>query len=396
MKNYKSDFPIFHNTSVVYLDSAATSQKPQQVIDSIIDFYEKKYSTVKRGIYPLGESATKSVEEVREKVRDFINAKRSNEIIFTRNTTESINLISYSMSHNISKKDVISTTVLEHHSNFVPWQMLAARTNSLFEVLDISDDFNLVLTDFSKTKILAISLVSNVTGQLIDVKQIIKHARSQNPDIVVIVDAAQAMSHFPVDVQDLDCDFLAFSGHKMFAGMGVGILYGKSDRLSNLDPFLFGGQMIEEVSIEKTTFRKNPDKFEAGTLPAADILSLKTAIDYIQSIGFTIIREHEKKLTVYAITKLSALKSVDILGLSIKERIGVISFTMRGIHPHDIAQVLGDRGICVRAGHHCAMPLHKRLQLDATVRISLSVYNDKNDIDQLLQGLRYAEKIFTS
>lgn len=397
MKKYKNDFPIFTDSSLIYLDSAATSQKPRAVIDAISDFYENSNANVKRGIYPLAGKATELVEGVRKKVAAFINANSEQEIIFTRNTTESINLIAYSMSHNISKKDIIATTILEHHSNFVPWQMLAARTNSLFEVLDISEDLALKLTDFSKTKILAISLVSNVLGNIVDVTSIIKRARKENPDIIVVIDAAQAMSHFPVDVQNLDCDFLAFSGHKMFAGMGVGVLYGKKERLKNLDPFLFGGQMIEEVSLKKTTFRQVPDKFEAGTLSAADIVSFGVAIDYIDSIGFDEIESREDALRKYLLEELRQINGLDLIGdTSSQRKIGVIPFVLKNSHPHDIAQILGDNGICVRAGHHCCMPLHKRLGLNSTVRASLSVYNDKKDIDMLVEGLKKIKKIFDS
>jgi len=400
MKNYKNDFPIFslkvNGQPLTYLDSAATSQKPQIVIETINDFYEKSNANVKRGIYPLSEKASGMVDGVREKVRKFINARSKDEIVFTRNTTESLNLISYSMSHNISRSDIVTTTVLEHHSNFVPWQMLSSRTDSLFEVLNISDDFEMLLPDFKKTRVLAITLVSNVLGTIVDATKIIKKARKENPDIIVVVDGAQAMLHFPIDVQKLDCDFLAFSGHKMYAGMGVGVLYGKKERLRDLDPFLFGGQMISEVSVEKTTFRDSPDKFEAGTMNAADIVSLGKAIEYIEKIGFKKIQKHEEDLTEYALKKLSTIDGLEIIGPSTTEkRIGVVSFGVGGIHPHDIAQILGDRGICVRAGHHCAMPLHKRLGINSSVRMSLAVYNDKDDIDRFITGVRYAQKVFT-
>lgn len=397
--NYKKNFPIFERRAnehpLVYLDSAATTQKPKQVINSITNFYEKYNANVKRGIYPLAGEATKMVEDTRKKVAKFIGAKSKDEIIFTKNTTEAINLLAYSMSHNIYPRDIITTTVLEHHSNFVPWQMLSARTSSLLEVLNISDNFQLSLSNLRRTKVLAITHVSNVLGNKVDIKKIIKKARLDNPNIIVVVDAAQSVSRIPIDVRSLDCDFLAFSGHKMFAGSGVGVLYGKKERLKELDPFLFGGQMIEEVSIKKTTFRNAPDKFEAGTMPVADIISLGTAIDYIGSIGFKDIQEHEQELTAYCLEKLKEVDNLHILGpRNLEARIGVISFVVDGIHPHDIAQILGDNNICVRAGHHCAMPLHKRLGVSSSVRVSLSIYNDRKDIEYFLAGLKKAIRTF--
>lgn len=399
IKSYKSDFPIFKTKlkgrPLIYLDSAATSQKPKVVIDSIKNFYENSNANVKRGIYPLAEEATAVVEETREKVKEFINAASKEEIIFTRNATEAINLVAYSMSHNISKKNIVSTTVLEHHSNFVPWQMLSARTSSLLYVLDISDDFELTIPSFREINVLAITHVSNVLGMMLDIEKIIRKARKENPDIIVIVDAAQSVCHLPVDVQKIDCDFLAFSGHKVFAGMGVGVLYGKIKHLDNLDPFLFGGQMVSEVGIDKTTFRKAPDKFEAGTVSAADIASLGTAINYIQRIGIKNILDHERELTRYCISSLSKIDRLKLIGpVYLGKRLGIVSFVLEGVHSHDVAQVLGDMGICVRAGHHCAMPLHKRLKISSTVRASLSVYNDEEDVDALVKGIKDTLKIF--
>lgn len=399
MKNYKKDFPIFKKNisgyPLVYLDTASTSQKPKHVISTISSFYENTNANVKRGIYPLAGEATQMVDHVREKVRDFINAEFVDEIIFTRNTTEANNLIAYSMSHNISPIDTITTSVLEHHSNFVPWQMLSARTNSLFEVLDISENFEILLSDFKKTKVLALTMASNVLGNIIDVQEIIKKARQQNPEIIVVVDAAQFVPHQKIDVKKINCDFLVFSGHKMYAGMGVGVLYGKKERLKELDPFLLGGQMISEVSIEKTTFRESPDKFEAGTMAAADIASLGAAIDYIEQIDFLKIQKQESEITGYALSQLVKIDNLTIIGpATLDDRIGVISFVIDEIHPHDIAQVLGDNGICVRAGHHCCMPLHKRLGYDSSVRVSLGIYSTLEDIDRLIAGLDLVKKLF--
>ena len=399
MKDFSKDFPLLkqrvNGNRLVYLDSAATSQKPSIVIDAISTFYEKNNSNVKRGIYPLAGKATSMVEGVRTKTVKFVNAKSNDEIIFVRNTTEAINLLAYSMSHNTKANDIVASAVTEHHSNFVPWQMLAARTNSRFKVLDFSTSFDINFSDLQKAKVLAISHVSNVLGEILDLPKIIRNVRKRNPGILIIVDAAQSVAHAPIDVQEIDCDFLTFSGHKMFAGMGVGVLYGKKNNLEKLDPFLYGGQMVDQVSINKTTFRSSPDRFEAGTLAAADILSLGTAIDYIQGIGFSKITKHESDLTKYTFERLAHIKGLKIVGPGYsKKRLGVISFELSDIHPHDIAQILGDRGICVRAGHHCAMPLHTRLGIQSSTRLSLSIYNKKEDIDAFIEGIEAVKEMF--
>lgn len=395
MQKFKKDFPIFrHRKDLVYLDSAATSQKPRVVIDAINNFYEYENSNSKRGIYPLAEEVTSRIEEVRGVVATYLNAK-PREIVFTRNTTESLNLLAYSMSHNINKKDIVATTIVEHHSNFVPWQMLAAKSGCFFQVIDIDENFYPKFYELKKAKILALTYVSNVLGEVYDLEKIIKQIRKENPGIVIVVDAAQAVSHFPIDVKKIDCDFLVFSGHKIFAGMGVGVLYGKNDLLQDLDPFLYGGQMVHEVSIERTTFRELPDKLEAGTLNAADILSLGKGIEYISSAGILVIAQHEQELTAYLLKKLNEIEGLHILGRKDKHtRIGLVSFTVDGVHPHDIAQVLGDNGVCVRAGHHCAMPLHNRLGISSSTRVSLSIYNDKKDIDKFVAVLKKIIKKF--
>lgn len=398
----KKDFPIFkqkiNGHPLVYLDSAATSQKPQYVLDAVNDYYKKYNANVRRGIYPLAEKATAKVEQVRRQVKTFINAKSEKEIIFVRNSTEALNLIMYSFeSHNISAGDRVMTTIAEHHSNFVPWQQLCKQKKAVMEVLDITENFTLAVDQisFKHISLLAIGHVSNVLGTINPIKAIIKKAKKENPNIFVVVDAAQSVPHIAVDVQDLDCDFLVFSGHKMLAGTGIGILYGKEKLLSSMQPFLFGSDMIKEVTIDHTIFDNLPGKFEAGTPDIAGIVSLGTAIEYLEKVGMKNIQKTEKKLTDYALEKLKLIDGLVIYGpKNLEGRSGVISFTLGGIHAHDVAQVLGDMGICVRAGHHCAMPLHKRLGIVASVRASFYLYNDEKDIDRLITGLQKVRKIF--
>lgn len=404
MKNYKQDFPIFKNKingkDLIYLDSAATSQKPQIVLDALDEYYKTYNSNVLRGIYPIAEKATAKVEEVRKKVAKFINANHSEEIIFVRNTTEAINLVMNTwgdMAVDYAGEDAVATTIMEHHSNFVPWQFLSHTKSSDFVVLDITDDGQIVFEEerLINAKILAITHVSNVLATINPIKDMIKKAKTINPQIIVLVDAAQSVPHMKVNVQDLGCDFIAFSGHKMMAGTGIGVLYGEKDLLSEMPPFLFGGEMIGTVSIEETTWADLPHKFEAGTPDIAGIVSLGAAIDYLEGIGMDVIREHEKELTAYAFGQMKTIKGLKIYGPEdIEQRGGIIAFNLEGIHAHDIAQILGDKGICIRAGHHCTMPLHKRLGIVASARISFSLYNDTHDIDVCINELKEVKKIF--
>lgn len=391
MKNYKKDFPIFKkNKSLVYLDSAATSQKPQSVIDSIVDYYKNYNANVRRGLYPISEKATAKVEEVRAKVAKFINAKDPSEIIFVRNATEALNLLAYSLSSNISPKDTIATTIMEHHSNFVPWQMLAAKTGANFQVLDFDDEFNLSFEDISKSKVLTLTHVSNVLGTTNSFEQIRKKFKN-----ILIADAAQSIPHQKVDVQKLDCDFLVFSGHKMMASTGIGVLYGKREKLKELEPFMFGGEMIREVSVNESTFLESPHKFEAGTPDIAGIISLGAAIDYLENIGMKKVQQHEQELMSYTLEKIKKIDNLEIYGpKKAKNRSSVISFNIKGVHSHDVAQILGDMGICIRAGHHCAMPLHKRLDIQASARASFYLYNDEKDIDKFIKSLEKVKKVF--
>ncbi len=406
MKNYKKDFPIFQkNKSLVYLDSAATSQKPKFVLDSIIEYYETYNANVRRGLYPIAEKATAKVEEVRKQVARFINAKDPSEIIFVRNATEGINLVAYSLSNDLQKGDVVVSTIMEHHSNFVPWQQLAKIKGAKFEVIDIDKNFQFSISNFQSNpniknaKILTITHVSNVLGTINPIREIIKNLKSSiinHKSPVVLVDAAQSIPHMKVDVQDIGCDFLVFSGHKTMASTGIGVLYGKKELLEKMQPFLYGGDMIKEVGIEKTTFADVPYKFEAGTPDIAGIVSLGAAIEYLNKIGMDTIRNHELGIMNYGLERIRKIEGITIYGpQNVADRGGVISFNIHGIHAHDVAQVLGDMGICIRAGHHCAMPLHKRLGISSSVRASFYLYNDEADVDKFIEGIKKAKKIFT-
>lgn len=408
MKSYKKDFPIFNQSSkdnqLIYLDSAATSQKPQVVLDAVDKYYKNYNANVRRGLYPIAEKATQKVEEVRKQVARFINAKETNEIIFVRNTTEAINLVMNTwgdMSVDMAMDDVIVTTIMEHHSNFVPWQFLAHYKQTGFEVVNINVNGELELEELKEkvknAKILAITHVSNVLGTINPIKEIVQKVRLVNPQIKIIVDGAQAVQHMTVDVQDLDANFYVFSGHKMLAQMGIGVLYGKKELLEEMPPFLLGGQMIKEVTVDETTFADVPHKFEAGTLDVGGIVSLGAAIEYLEKIGMNNVREHETKLISYCLSLMEKIEGITIYGTTdVSKRSGVIAFNLKGIHAHDVAQILGDLNICIRAGHHCCMPLHRRLGVAATARVSFYIYNTKEDVNRFIEGLKKVKKIFKS
>ncbi len=403
IKTIKKQFPIFQSQpNLVYLDSTATSLKPKKMIDKLKEYYEEYSANVFRGIYPMSEKATLEFEETRQIVSKFINANKSEEIIFTRNTTESLNLLAYSLGRKIIESgNEIVTTIMEHHSNFVPWQVLAGETGATFKIVDINEegyleiDWNKIIT--KKTKILTLTYVSNVLGTINPVKKIISMAKKINPNIITIVDAAQAVPHLKIfDVQDLDADFVAFSSHKMLGPTGVGILWGKEEYLKEMYPFMYGGEMINEVFINRTTFKDLPHKFEAGTPAIGEIIAFKEVIKFLNSIGMDKVRDHEKKVTNFAINRLIDTfdKSIKIYGpMNSEDRGGIITFSFDKFHPHDVAQILADEGICVRAGHHCAMPLHQRLKVPATVRASFYIYNDESDVGKLVEGLKKVEKI---
>lgn len=404
IKKIKKQFPIFRNhPDLVYLDSAATSLKPKIAIDKIKEYYEEYSANVFRGIYPISEKATEEFEETRDVVSKFINANKSEEIIFTRNATESLNLLAYSLGRKIIEPgNEIVTTIMEHHSNFVPWQVLAGETGATFKVVDIDDkgyleiSWNEIIT--KKTKILALTYVSNVLGTINPIKEITRDVKKINPEIIVIVDAAQAIPHFKVDVQDLGADFIVFSSHKMLGPTGVGVLWGKEKILKEMYPFMYGGEMIDEVFIDRTTFKDPPHKFEAGTPAIGEVIAFKEAIKFLNNIGMKNIRNHEKKLTQLCLKTLKQEfnKKIKIFGpTDVEDRGGIITFSFDKFHPHDIAQILADQGICVRAGHHCAMPLHQRLKVPATVRASFYIYNDEKDIIKLVDGLKKVRKILS-
>ncbi len=410
IQNIKKRFPIFENRSdLVYLDSTATSLKPKIVIDKIREYYEKYSANVFRGIYPMSEIATTEFEETREVVSKFINANNAREIIFTRNTTESINLLAYSLGRKILEpSDEIVTTIMEHHSNFVPWQVLTNEIGATFKVIDINEDgilnleFKIKNSELlkkiisKKTKILALTYISNVLGTINPVEEIIAEAKKINPKIIVIVDAAQAVPHLKIDVRKMGADFIVFSSHKMLGPTGVGVLWGKEKFLNEMYPFMYGGDMIDEVYVDRTTFKDTPHKFEAGTPAIGEVIALKEAIKFLEKVDMKNIRKHEKEITDFAIDRAIAKfgEEIKIFGpKNIDDRGGIISFSFGKFHPHDIAQILADSGICVRAGHHCAMPLHTRLKVPATVRASFYIYNDENDVEKLIEGLKKVKKI---
>ena len=392
MPDYKKDFPLLRDNQLVYLDNAATAQRPEKVLLAEQEFYEKYNANPLRGLYSLGLAATEQYESAREKVRDFIHAKSEREIIFTRNTTESINLVAYSYGlSNLKTGDEILVTIMEHHSNLLPWQMVAERTGAKLVYLDCEQDGSLTDEAISnaigeKTKFAAIGLVSNVLGRRNPVKKIIKMVHEKGG--VVLVDAAQAVLHENVDVTAMDADFLAFSGHKMMAPMGIGVLYGKEALLEEMPPFLTGGEMIETVTRTGAVYAELPHKFEAGTVNGAGAAGLAAAIDYMNDIGMDTIQKREEKLTKMLFDGMDQIPYVHILGSSKPaEHGGILSFVIDGVHPHDIASILDDSQIAVRAGHHCAQPLLKHLGVPSSARVSLAFYNDKKDIERFLDCL---------
>lgn len=399
----KKDFPLFtrkiNGKEIVYLDSTASSLKPQQVIKAIDGYYRDYSVNISRGIYKLSEEATEKYEEARVKVAAFINA-HPNEIIFVRNTTEAINLVAYSWGEQYLKEgDEIISTVMEHHANIVPWQELSAKTGAVLQYIDITEEGYLDINGISslvtpQTKILALTHASNVLGTINPIKEIIKIVKKKNKDVKVIVDAAQSVPHMEVNVKDLDCDFLAFSGHKMVGPTGIGVLWGKYALLDSMPPYQLGGDMIKEVYLDRSVYKKPPHKFEAGTPHIAGAIGLGSAVDYLSSIGMDNVRDHEKELVRYALEKLQGVEGIKIYGPKDAEKKGgVIAFSMQHLHPHDIAQILDEENICVRSGHHCAMPLHTRLGVGATTRASFYIYNVKEDVDKLVECLQKVKKV---
>lgn len=402
-KDIRSHFPILHQEinghPLVYLDSGATSQKPTQVIEAIKNYYELENSNVHRGVHTLGNRATDSYEGAREKVRKFINATSTKEVIFTRGTTTSLNTVarSYGLA-NVKEGDEIVITYMEHHSNIIPWQQLAKETGATLKYIDLEADGTLSLenvraTITDKTKIVSVVYVSNVLGTMNPIKEITQIAHEHGA--IMVVDGAQASPHIKLDVQSLDCDFLAFSGHKMCGPTGIGVLYGKQALLEKMEPIEFGGEMIDFVGLYESTWKELPWKFEGGTPIIAGAIGLGAAIDFLEEIGLGEIEKHEHELAAYAMDKMSAIDGLTIYGpTDPSKRAGIITFNLNDVHPHDLATVLDMNGIAVRAGHHCAQPLMKWLQVSATARASFYLYNTKEDIDSLIAGLRTAKEYF--
>jgi cysteine desulfurase/selenocysteine lyase len=399
----RNDFPIFkkkiNGKDLVYLDNASTTQKPYSVIESITDFYSNYNSNIHRAVYQLAEEATELYENSRDKIANFINV-RPEEIIFTRNTTESINLIAHSWARsNLKKDDVIAITEIEHHSNIVPWQILCQEIGTRLEYVGIDEsgfldvEYLIELISSKKVKLVSISHMSNVLGTIVPIERIIKTAHQY--DIPVIVDGAQSVPHMPVDVKKLDCDFLVFSAHKMLGPTGVGVLYAKKEFLEKMKPFMGGGDMIKEVFKFHTNYNEVPYKFEAGTPNIADVVGFGAAIEYLEKIGMENIRKHEISLTEYALESMQSLKYITIYGPTDSNfRGGVISFNIADIHPHDLATIMNDHGIAIRSGHHCAQVLMQRLDVPATSRASFYIYNTKEEIDKFVNAIKEAGRIF--
>ena len=396
----RKDFPIFASTpALAFLDSAASTQTPRPVVEAMDAYYDTYRSNIHRGIYRISEEATEQYERARQKVAKLINAQRSRQIIFTRNTTESINLVAYSWgSANIREGDEIVLTVMEHHSNLVPWQLLAQRTGATLRFLEITDQGLLDFTQLrdllnEKTKLVALTHVSNVLGTINPLQSVIETAHAAGAKVVV--DAAQSVPHFRVDVQQLDCDFLAFSGHKMCGPTGVGVLYGELELLQQMPPFLGGGSMIRSVERDVSTYADLPAKFEAGTPSIAEAIGLGHAVDYLTQAGLEAIHIHEQELLKYAHLRLQEIEGITLYGPAPHQKAGVISFNIEGIHPHDIAGILDTQGVAIRAGHHCAQPLMQKLDVIATARASFYLYNTTEDVDRLYDGLRKAQTLMT-
>jgi len=395
----KKDFPLLENENITYLDSGATTQKPIQVIKAVEEFYQKYNANPHRGAYSLSVEATEQYENTRTKIAKFINAKHREEIIFSKNATESLNLIAYSYGlDNLKKDDEVVISIMEHHSNLVPWQKMTKQTGSKLKYMYINENFEITdeeienkITD--KTKIVGITHVSNVLGTINNVKKIIKYAHKKGA--VVIVDASQSIPHMKIDVQDLDADFLVFSGHKMLAPLGIGVLYGKREILNKMTPFLMGGDMIEYVYEQDTTFAPLPNKFEAGTQNVEGVIGLGAAIDYIENLGYDKIQEIEHEVISYARQELSKLDYLTLYTTPNEENhSSVISFNIKGVHPHDVASILDSEGVCVRSGNHCAQPLMRFLGIDSTCRASFYIYNTKEDVDKLVKALDKAYNMF--
>ena len=401
MNNYdiRKDFSILNNQDIAYLDSGATTQKPKQVIEAIDNYYDSANANPHRGAYKLSIKATEVYDEARKKVCDFINANSPEEIVFTRNATESVNLIAYSYGlNNLKQNDKIVLSIMEHHSNLVPWQYVSQKTGASLEYMYINQDGEIPLDEINNkivpgVKIVGITHVSNVLGTINPIKEIAKKAHSVGA--IVVVDASQSVPHIKVDVKELDADFLVFSGHKMLSPLGIGVLYGKKELLEKMPPFLYGGDMIEYVYEQSATYAPVPTKFEAGTQNVGGAVGLSSAIDYLNNIGMENVEKIEKELISYAMEKLSELDFVTVYGpKDFDKHAAVISFNVNGVHPHDVSSILDSLGVCIRSGNHCAQPLLRYMGLDSTCRASFYIYNTKEDVDRLIVALLKTREIF--
>lgn len=399
VKKIREDFSYLKSDKkYVYFDNGATTQKPKQVIESLGEYYNYENGNPHRGAHHFAMEATEVYESARGKVKEFINAKTSNEIVFVRNATEALNLIAYSWAlENLSTGDEILISIMEHHSNLVIWQYVANKTGAKLVYLYLDENMQITDEEFESklnknTKLFSITAASNVVGTMPNVKEFIKKAKS-NSEAICIVDAAQYAPHHKVDVQDLDCDFLVFSGHKMVSAMGIGVLYGREDILNSMNPYMYGGEMIEYVYEDKSSYMPSPQRFEAGTVNVGGAKSLKTAIEYIEEIGMDNIYEYESELTTYCYDKMKKLPFIEVYTTSVKERSPLISFNFKGAHPHDVASILDNYGIAIRSGHHCAQPLHRKLGNNFSCRASFAFYNTFEEIDYFIEHLEEVRRM---
>ena len=395
----REEFPILdqkiNGEDLIYLDNAASTQKPKAVINAIKDYYENDHSNVHRGVHTLSVRATEAYENARGKVTEFLNSPNNHQIIFTKGTTDSINLIASSITSLINKNDEILITAMEHHSNIVPWQELCKRTGAILKVIPINKDGEILIDDYkdmvsAKTKLISVVHLSNTLGTINPIEDIIKIAKSH--DVITVIDGAQAAGHLPIDVQKLDCDFYLFSGHKIFGPTGIGVLYGKEEILNRIDPYQYGGEMILKVTFEETTYNSLPHKFEAGTPNIAGAVGIGASIDFINSLDRDLCHEYEMSLHDYALNQLEQIDGIRIIGKS-SHKSAIISFVIDGMHPHDIGTIINQKGIAVRTGHHCTMPLMDFYEIPGTVRASFSIYNNHSEIDKLIDAIKLAIKM---
>ena len=395
----REEFPILdqkiNGEDLIYLDNAASTQKPKAVINAIKDYYENDHSNVHRGVHTLSVRATEAYENARVKVREFLNSPNNHQIIFTKGTTDSINLIATSITSLINENDEILITAMEHHSNIVPWQELCKRTGAVLKIIPINENGEILIDDYkdmvsAKTKLISVVHLSNTLGTINPIEDIIKIAKSH--DVITVIDGAQAAGHLPIDVQKLDCDFYLFSGHKIFGPTGIGVLYGKEEILNKIDPYQYGGEMILKVTFEETTYNSLPHKFEAGSPNIAGAVGIGASIDFINSLDRDLCHEYEMSLHDYALNQLEQIDGIRIIGKS-SHKSAIISFVIDGVHPHDIGTIINQKGIAVRTGHHCTMPLMDFYEIPGTVRASFSIYNNHSEIDKLIDAIKLAIKM---